>query len=164
MSTLIFQIQLKQWEKSQRSPADVAVRAAMSDRFTITAKPEFFILNKPAIIDRCEGALDGHQGSGRALKTAIMKDGSVRLERFIVSERDGKIILSYALENQAPLEVGCLNNGWVQAKYQWRYRVEKDEQIYWQYEEVTLNAVCVEEVEVDLFLTTAPQLTFSSDE
>ena len=164
MSTLIFQIQLKQWEKSQRSPADVAVRAAMSDRFTITAKPEFFILNKPAIIDRCEGALDGHQGSDRPLKTAIMKDGSVRLERFIVSERDGKIILSYALENQAPMEVGGLNDGWVQAKYQWRYRVEKNEQIYWQYEEVTLNAVCVEEVEVDLFLTTAPQLTFSSDE
>jgi len=164
MSTLIFQIHIKQWEKSQRSPADVAARAAMNDRFTITAKPEFFILNKPAIIDRCEGALGDHQGSDRALKTAIMKDGSVRLERFMVSERGGKNILSYALENQAPMEVGCLNDGWIQAKYQWRYRVEKNEQIYWQYEEVTLNAVCVKKVEVDYFLTTAPQLTFSSDE
>jgi len=164
MSTLIFQIHIKQWEKSQRSPADVAVRAAMNNRFTITAKPEFFILNKPAIIDRCEGALDGHQGSDRPLKTAIMKDGSVRLERFMVSERGGKIILSYAQENQTLAEVGCLNEGWIQAKYQWRYRVENDEHIYWQYEEVTLNAVCVEKVETDYFLETAPQLLFSSDE
>jgi len=164
MSTLIFQIHIKQWEKSQRSPADVAARAAMSDRFSITAKPEFFILNKPAVIDRCEGALANNQVSDRPLKTAILKDGSVKLERFVVSERDGQVILSYAQENQALAEVGCLNEGWVQAKYQWRYRVENDEHIYWQYEEVTLNAVCVEKVEADYFLTTAPQLLFSSDE
>jgi len=164
MSTLIFQIHIKQWEKSQRSPADVAARAAMSDRFTITAKPEFFILNKSAIIDRCQGDVSGHQGSDRPLKTAIMKDGSVRLERFMVSERGGKVILSYAQENQDLAEVGCLNEGWIQAKYQWRYRVENDEHIYWQYEEVTLNAVCVEKVETDYFLETAPQLLFSSDE
>ena len=164
MSTLIFQIHIKQWEKSQRSPADVAVRAAMNNRFTITAKPEFFILNKPAIIDRCEGALDGHQGSDRPLKTAIMKDGSVRLERFIVSERDGQVILSYAQENQELAEVGCLNERWIQAKYQWRYRVENDEHIYWQYEEVTLNAVCVEKVEADYFLANAAKIEFSSDE
>jgi len=164
MSTLIFQIHIKQWEKSQRSPADVAVRAAMNNRFTITAKPEFFILNKPAIIDRCEGALDGHQGSDRPLKTAIMKDGSVRLERFIVSERDGQVILSYAQENQELAEVGCLNERWIQAKYQWRYRVENDEHIYWQYEEVTLNAVCVEKVEADYFLANAATIEFSSDE
>ena len=164
MSTLIFQIHIKQWEKSQRSPADVAARAAMNDRFTITAKPEFFILNKPAIIDRCEGALDGHQGSDRPLKTAIMKDGSVRLERFIVSERDGQVILSYAQENQELAEVGCLNERWIQAKYQWRYRVENDEHIYWQYEEVTLNAVCVEKVEADYFLANAATIEFSSDE
>ncbi len=161
MSTLIFQVHIKHWEKSQRSPAEVAARAAMPDRSVLTAKPEFLILSRPTIIDRCKGALDK---PGRELKTAMLADGSVKLERFIVSESEGRVMLAYGAEKQAPHVIGCLNDGWIQAKYQWRYAVEEGGQVYWLYEDVTLNAVCVEEYDADYFLTQGPKLAFSSDE
>ena len=145
MSTLIFQVHIKQWDKSQRSAQDVAKREAMATRFAIISQPEFFILNQPCIIDEHNFA------PNRILKKAMLSDGSVKLERFVISEQAGQTLLTYLHESQesastaAPITIGNLNDGWIQAKYQWRYSVEQDNKIYWQYEEVTLNAVCVDE-------------------
>lgn len=158
MSTLIFQIHIKQWDKSQRSSQHVAQRAAMADRFAIEASPEFFILNQRCIID-------GHGLSkNRPLKKAMLSDGSVKLERFIISEQDGQLILKYQGEQTEPLTIGNLNDGWFQAKYQWRYALEEANEIYWQYEEVILNAVCAKEYDADYFLNTPSQQVFCADE
>lgn len=156
MSTLIFQIHIKCWDKSQRSPQDVAQRQALPVCSTIDSKPEFFILDKKCVIDLHS------TGSLRELKKSIMKDGSVKLERFIIHEQDGKTVLGYQEDNKEIVAIGDLNEGWIQAKYNCRYSVEKDNEIYWLYEELTLNAACVDNFGNDYFLENKPQLTFDA--
>ena len=158
MSTLIFQIHIKQWDKSQRTSQHEAQRAAMANRFAIKASAEFFILNQRCIID-CHG-----NSNNRPLKKAMLSDGSVKLNRFIISKQDGQAILKYQGEHTEPLVIGNLNKGWLQATYQWRYALEEANEIYWQYEEVTLNAVCAEEYDADYFLNTPPQREFCAPE
>ena len=158
MSTLIFQIHIKSWDKSQRSSEHVAKRAAMANRFAIETSPEFFILNQSCIID-CHG-----HSKNRPLKKAMLSDGSVKLERFIISKQDGLAILKYQDEQTEPLVIGSLNKGWLQATYQWRYALEEANEIYWQYEEVTLNAVCIEEYDSHYFLNSQPQQEFFAPE
>lgn len=173
MSTLILQIHIKQWDKSQRSPADVAARAAIPDRSPITGKPEFFILNRACLIDLKCADSQGMETAKRPLKKALLADGSVKLERFILSakkaaESDGQLTLSYQEDNKDKVVIGDLNDGWIQAKYTWRYGVEQDGQIFWQYEEVSLNAACIstnaESLDADYFMTTPAQLTFEAQD
>ncbi len=154
MSTLIFQIHIKQWDKSQRSSQHQAERALLTTRFAIKNTPEFFILNKPCIID-CHGL-----NKDRTLKKAILVDGSVKLERFIISQLEGQHILQYQAEHQAPLTIGNLNEGWIQAQYQWRYPIETAGEIYWQYEELTLNAAYAGKYDEGYFLNTTVRQEF----
>jgi len=154
MSTLIFQINIKQWDKSQRCGQHLAERAAMTTQFAIKSIPEFFILDKPCIID-CHGL-----NKDRPLKKAMLSNGSVKLERFIISQREDQYILQYQAEQQEPLTIGNLNEGWIQAQYQWRYAIETNDEIYWQYEDLTLNAVCVEEYDENYFLNTTVHQEF----
>ena len=158
MSTLIFQIHIKQWDKSQRSPQQQAEREAMGSRFIIQGEPEFYILNKPCIIDL------HHQTKSRPLKKAMLVDGSVKLERFIISEQDGHTVLKYQPENQPSHILGNLNDGWIQAKYQWRYAVEQGDKIFWQYEELTLNAACTSEHDAHYFLNNEPVQKYCAPE
>ncbi len=156
MSTLIFQIHIKCWDKSQRSTEDVAQRQALPVCSTIDSKPEFFILDKKCVIDIHS------TGNHRELKKAMMKDGSVKLERFIIHEQDGKTVLGYQEDNKEIVKIGDLNEGWIQAKYNWRYSVEQDNEIFWLYEEVTLNAACVDNFGNDYFLENNPKLSFDA--
>ncbi len=161
MSTLIFQIHIKQWEKSQRSGEDVAARAALPDRFAIKAAPAFFVLNRPCVIDQYSDGNAVGTDTSRPLKTALTKDGAITLERFRVSQKENRLMLAYDAGDAAPIDVGCLNDAWIQAHFNWRYAVERDGQMYWLYEEVSLNAVCVQTYDSDYFLTREPTLMFS---
>ncbi len=163
MSTLIFQIHIKQWQKNQRSSEDVAARAALPDRFSINAEPGFFVLNRPCVIDQYTDGKAVATDTGRSLKTAMMKDGAIMLERFRLSQKEDQLILAYDADETASIEMGCLNNGWIQAHYNWRYAVEQDGQMYWLYEEVTLNAACVQTYDSDYFLSHEPTLMYSGD-
>jgi len=163
VSTLIFQIHIKQWQKNQRASADVAARAAMPDRFSIKAAPGFFVLNRPCVIDQYSDGKAVATDTSRTLKTALMKDGAIALERFRVSQKEDQLILAYDTDETVSIEVGGLNNGWIQAHYNWRYAVERDGQMYWLYEDVTLNAVCLNTYDQDYFLTHEPALIFSGD-
>ncbi len=160
MNTLIFQIDIKQWDKSQRTDEHVAARAVLASCHPIKAKPQFFILNKDCIIDQHTNT---HSASNRELETKLMKDGSVMLERFLINEDDGKVMLSYQVNNSERISIGNLNHGWIQAKYTWRKSVQQNDQIFWLYEEITLNAVCLESFEADYFLSQPPKLVFNSE-
>lgn len=174
MQTLILQIAIKQWDKSQRSPEHIASRAAAPDCFIVVNKPEFLILDKqclidqhtidfihsPAVINQC----------GRALKKAMLADGSVKLDRFIIAKnsKSNELTLSYQKDKEAPLEIGSLPNCGVKAQYHWRHRVEKDNQIFWLYEEVTLNAVLIDDFDknthTNVFLDSQAQTIFIAPE
>ena len=154
MKTLIFQIQIKQWDKSERTPEHIAARAALANTFSIATKPEFFILECNCIIDR-HGESDSEKS--RQLKTAILKDGSVLLERFLLKKVDEIVSLHYQNEKGAINYLGDLNSGWIQTGFGSRKRVNQNGQIFWLYEELTLNVALVEQFESDYFLNQPAQ-------
>jgi hypothetical protein len=173
MNTLVFQIVLKQWDKSQRHDAFQTAIADAADAFPIQSKPEFMLFDTPCMLD--QQALDftiapldvttaehiNGKGAGRTIKQALLADGSAKLDRFIISRAGDVFHLSYEDEEGIISDIGNLDNGWIQAKYQWRYRIEKNHEIFWQYEEVTLNTALVQQVAVDIFLSHPPAMIFS---
>ena len=162
MNHLIFQVHIKQWDKGQRSPADSAARAAQPDRLPIAAAPQYQVLNCACVVDQHGDDLATNKYPRGRLQTSMLADGSILLDRFQVSRVGEKLMLAYRDKQAAPVELGCLNDGWIQARYQWRYSVEQGGALYWLYEEVILNAALVESYEADHFLTRAPQLSFEA--
>ena len=171
MNTLVFQVVIKQWDKSQRSPEHAAARAITPERFHLINSPEFLILENQCLIDQhtldfidSEPNETSHiqaTNGGRTLKKAMLADGAVKLDRLIIKkDEQAGFQLSYQAEKELPVNIGRLENGWLQAKYQWRHRVEKNNQIFWLYEEVTLNAAWVEHMKLDIFLSNPPAMIF----
>lgn len=174
MSTLLFQLVLKQWDKSQRQPEQQTAIASQASIYPINSQPEFMLFEKPCVLD--QHALDFAQepledisaellstkDAGRAISKTFLKDGRAKLDRFIISHSAQGFHLAYEDEEGVVTEIGSLENGWIQAKYEWRYRVEKNNEIFWQYEEVILNAALVDTVNTDAFLQQPPALVFNA--
>jgi len=173
MHTLIFQIVFKQWDKSQRSPDCQAVISQTPNVYPVASQSQFMLFELPCVFE--QHALDfineplehptaehvsGNQ-AGRVIKQAILSDGSAKFDRFIIAKQDKHIQLSYEDEEGMVSDIGLLDNGWVQAGYQWRYRIEKNNEIFWQYEEVTLNAALVESMTTDVFTKKPPAILFN---
>ncbi|GAA6135256.1 hypothetical protein NBRC116188_20460 [Oceaniserpentilla sp. 4NH20-0058] len=174
MPTLIFQLTLKQWDKSQRHDAFQTAIANATNVYPIQSKPEFRLFELPCVFD--QHTLDfttepleptsaehiiGNQ-AGRPIKQSLLEDGSAKLDRFIISNQQNSIQLAYEDEEGNISKIGGFKNGWIQAQYQWRYRVEKNNEIFWLYEEVTLNAALVDEIKQDVFLAQPPASTFNT--
>lgn len=179
MQTLILQITIKQWDKSQRSSEFIVSRAALPDCFKVENQPEFLILGNQCLIDQhTVDFIDGEHPAvvsncGRDLKKAMLADGSVKLDRFIITiksknSENNELTLAYQADKETPLPIGSLSNGWVKAQYHWRHRIEKDNQIFWLYEEVTLNAVLIDgfdkSTHENVFLDSQAQTIFIAPE
>ena len=158
MSLFIFQILIKQWDKSQRSLSDVAARAARPNRYSIATEPAHYVLNKACIIDQHGDDMPTSIFKDGRIKTAVLADGSIRFDRFLICVKAEGDMLEYLPKDGSPRLVGPLNQGWIQCQYHWRYGVEEGDQYYWMYEEVTLNAVCADEFDADLFLKNEPRI------
>ena len=177
MSTLLFQIVLKQWDKSQRQPEQQAIIANSTDIYPIASQPEFMLFETPCVLDQhvldfthepLEEISTEHisaKDAGRIINKNLLTNGSAKLDRFIISNTDQQFHLAYEDEEGEISPIADLNkdsnNNWVQAKYQWRYRIEKNNEIFWQYEEVTLNAVWLEQIKADVFLIKPPAVLFN---
>ena len=160
MSLLIFQVLIKQWDKSQRSPSHVTARAAIPNRYTIAAEPAYYVLNKACIIDQHGDDIPTSVFETGRIKTTVLPDGCIRFDRFQVCGDTEGDVLEYLAKGSNPKIVGSLNLGWIQCQYNWRYGVEEGGQNYWMYEEVTLNAACADQFDVDYFLKTEPRIVF----
>lgn len=167
MSTLVFQVTIKQWDKSQRSPEHEAARAAAPEQFPIDASAQFLVFDTPCIIDQHTFAssqpndqvpLNPTQtNTQRPLKKAMLAGGAIKLERLIIAKQeDGDLAVSYQEDNSDPILIGHLyadqHYHWIKVKYQWRYRLENDTEIFWQYEEVTMNIALAENMDKQYFL------------
>lgn len=168
MSTLVFQIHLKQWDKSLRSPQDIALRDAYIPNQSIQSKAQFVLFESPTILDQfTTNYLNGAHtinglDSGREIKKVMFKNGAVKLDRFILIKEGDLIKMSYQEKNEPPQSIGDLSNGWIQAKYEWRYPVEDGDKFYWMYEEVILNVAFMEELNSEVFATIEPSLVFKA--
>ncbi len=171
MKTLIFQVVLKQWDKSQRTDEHSALRAAIEDRYAITTNPQFMVLEAQCIVDQHavnfsgDAQLSSGNHAGRTLKKSMLTNRAIKLDNLVISNtKTGTNGVNLHFEDtQGELHhVGELNNNWAQVKYQWRYSVEKDNQIFWLYEAATFNVAYVDELDADYFLKKAPNIYYDA--
>jgi len=161
MSVLVFQIVIKQWDKGQRSPEHVAARAAIPVRYPVATKPAYYVLDKSCIVDQHGDDVSTNVFKKGRITYGMLPDGRIRFDRFQVCGKEDGDVLEYVSEDKRCHIIGPLNQGWVQCQYNWRYSVEEAGMRYWMYEEVTLNAVCMDEFDVECFLKTEPSKTFN---
>lgn len=174
MSTLLLQLSLKQWDKSRGNPEHETIRANLSTRHTIQLAPQFAILNTPCVLEQRFADFTSSESTtwsskpktSRKIKTAILKDGSALLDRFIISQNKSNAALTLGFLTESSTDssitiIGELSNGWIESKYQWRYRTEHNNEFFWLYEEVTLNIALVEILAPDVFLEHPPAITFN---
>jgi hypothetical protein len=161
MSLLIFQITIKQWDKGQNTPAHASARATMASAFSVAAKPAFSVFNSPCILEQHGDDIATNVFSNGRIKTSILSNDRVMIDRFQIVNGSTGLVLKYVSRGGSPQVLGPLNKNWIQARYAWRYSVLEANQIYWLYEEVTLNALCAEEFDADCFLKTEPGIVFN---
>ena len=154
MSILVLQIVIKQWDKSQQTETHVLDRAKIPDRYPVIIPPAFYACNGESVIDK-----HGDDLQGCRVKYSQSADGKIRFDRFQVCP-EGKVLEYFGTTDpdEAPGIIGSLNNSWIQCKYNWRYGVFESNMCYWLYEEVTLNAICTNELNEEVFLHTEPAL------
>jgi len=58
--------------------------------------------------------------------------------------------------DNAAVTLGSVGNNWTQCIYDWRYRVDEGGFIYWLYEEVTVNAISLNSLDENIFLSAEP--------
>ncbi|MFP3873531.1 MAG: hypothetical protein ACLFQT_02535 [Thiohalophilus sp.] len=146
MDRLLLQIIFRQWDKGERGEADIRRRAALPDRYPLEYPPALTPESDDVIID-CHG----DDRLGNRLQYRMLPDHSLRIDRFHI---DGQH-LAYT-DDTSWHALGILHAPWIQARYQWRYRVEESGLIYWLYEEVILNAARTEKLQPDLFISVDP--------
>jgi hypothetical protein len=176
MPTLIFQLVLKQWDKSQRSPEFRSAIANTQAIYPMHAQPQFMLFDNQCVLDQhaldftsapleqASAQLLSEANAGRTITKSLLPDGRAMLDRFILAKSNRFFQLAYEDEEGLTTEIGPLKDGWLQAKYEWRYRIEKNNEIFWQYEEVTLNAALMTRMNSDVFLQQPPAIRFDASE
>ena len=149
---LILQIIITQWDKSQLTETDVLQRATLPDSYPIVLKESSCHFNQQCIIDQH----GGNRQTGR-IKYIQLGDGKIKFDRFFMSLDDQ--VLAYAGAAKSSV-VGTLHNRWLQCKYTDRYSIFEGGFYYWLYEQVTLNAICLDEFDENIFIHTQPELVF----
>jgi len=122
---LIFQVITKQWDKSQRSRLHVSAHAAIPIRWIIAAEPAYYLLNKLCIIDQHGDDIPANIVKTGRIKTAVLLDGRIRLDRLQVYGDSENDALEYLAKGKKAEITGPSNLGWIQCKYNWCYGVEE---------------------------------------
>jgi hypothetical protein len=157
MSTFVFQIIIKQWDKSQRTEECVEQRAEVPNRYPVVFPPAFYALNNQCVVDQ-----HGDDLLGDRIVCSQGDNGKVKFDRFQVCLNSN--ILEYTGKpdpDQDYKAIGTLDNKWIQCQYDWRYSVYEGGFYYWLYEEVTLNVISISTLNENLFLNSDPAIVFT---
>ncbi|MEY3807342.1 MAG: hypothetical protein RI893_318 [Pseudomonadota bacterium] len=153
---LILQIIITQWDKSQITQADILQRAAIPDSYPIVFSSAFYDSNNQLIIDQ-----HGDNRQKGRIKYAQLADRKIKFDRFLLNLDKQTLAYAGAAKSNWPINVvGNLRNQWLQCKYIDRYSVFEGGFYYWLYEQVTLNAICLDEFDENIFINTQPELVF----
>ena len=152
MDRLQLQIIFRQWDKGERSDADVQRRAALPDRYPLERLSAQTLASDDIIVD-CHG----DDRLGNRLQFRMLPDHSLRIDRFHINGQH----LAYT-DDTSWYALGSLQEPWIQARYQWRYRVEESGLIYWLYEEVILNVARTEKFQPNIFISVEPAGVYGS--
>lgn len=150
---LIVQTFLTQWDKSQRSEADIRARLSQPHRALV----DIASANR---VDSERIVLDTHGEPEQKSRIQFHLDNDdFYVDRFHFSLSDKT--LEYKTVQASPKLISGFNKGWVQCRYNWRRRVEQNGYIFWLYEDITLNACFVEEFQQDVFMNEAAEHVFT---
>lgn len=159
MSILVLQIIIKQWDKSQRTPEHVEQRAKIPNHYSLKFPPAIYVFD-----DRCVIDLHGDDLLGNRLNYSLPDNDTIQLDRFQINLSTK--MLEYVGQQDshiAPRALGSLDNTWLQCNYNWRYGVDEGGFYYWLYEDVTLNAMVVNNVNENLFIDSEPSIVVELD-
>jgi hypothetical protein len=161
MSVFIFQFIIKQWDKGQNTPPHQTARAAIPSAYAVNTKPAFEVFNQPCILEQHGDDIPTNIYSDGRIRTTVLSEDRVMFDRFQLINTGNGLELEYLKEGSKNQSLGQLNNHWIKAQYQWRYRVIENKQLYWMYENVTLNAACLQKFDAECFLKTEPSIVFN---
>jgi hypothetical protein len=179
MSLFIFQITIKQWDKGQNKPLHESIRATMPTVFSISSKPSFNVFNTPCILEQQGDDIATNVFSKGRIRASLVSADRIMFDRFQIVKGPVGPVLEFlntghsvvngeslakgesGVNQDKSVVLGPLNEHWIQARYTWRYPVLEDNQIYWMYEEVTLNAMRAEVLDENCFLNTKPSIVFN---
>ena len=155
MSLLVLQIVIKQWDKSRRTDTHVLQRAAIPDAYPLIFPPAFYVFDDQCIIDQ-----HGDDIQGGRVKYAQAANGIIKFDRFYLCPNDKVIAYHAGNAESSPRIIGSVDNQWVQCQYNCRYSIFESDRFYWLYEEVTVNAICLSEVNENVFLHAEPVIVY----
>lgn len=150
------QIVIKQWDKSQRTEAHESLRAAIPVQYSINFPPAFYVFDKHCVIDQ-----HGDEIQGGRVKYSKVADQTIKFDRFQIDLDDKVIAYVGAKSNETPRIIGSLDNQWIQCKYNGRQSIFESDRYYWLYEDVTVNAICLSELNEKVFLSAEPAIVFT---
>ena len=91
---------------------------------------------------------------GGRVKYTQTAAGNLNLDRFQIDLNTN--VLEYCDTSESDEEtktIGSLENNWIQCRYNWRYSIFEDEMFYWLYEDITLNAISIDSLNTNVFLS-----------
>lgn len=157
MQKLIFQIILRQWDKSQLSEQDSQARLQLPDRYPVESSAAK--LSKGHII------FDQHGDdiTGNRFRSQHVADEVFLVDRFRIDLKARSVEFKSRLSaDELPILLATINGDWIQCRYQWRYRVEHEDQIFWLYENVIVNIGFAADLEPNIFMSEPPKQCFDN--
>ncbi|EMR11926.1 hypothetical protein MPL1_12983 [Methylophaga lonarensis MPL] len=156
MNPLVLQITLQQWDKSQQSAEHVAARQQLPNRHSIESANVAELFNGRVLLDQ-----HGDNHTVNRIRYQLVDDRFLLIDRFRFDLQKQTVEFKAKLEsNVEPVLLATIEQGWIQCRYQWRYRVDESGFIFWRYETVTINAAFVEQLNSQLFLHSPPIQSF----
>lgn len=157
MNQLILQIIIRQWDKSQRSEQAMLARSALPDRYPVKMPPAKLLFDDLIIIDQHGDDLLANRLQYQRLENDLL------IDRFRFNLINRTVEFKKKLTaGTPPVQLTEITDGWQQFHYQWRYRVEHQEQLFWLYESVILNAACSADFDEQLFVKSLPEQRFDN--
>lgn len=159
MTTLVVQIVIQQWDKGQRSDADVKARADEPNRLSVEEPNARYLFDHQVVLDQ-----HGDDVMGNRIRYELSDDGRFIIDRFRFDLNSKALEYIAQPDSMLPTEpIADMHAGWIQCRYQWRYRVYEGGFHYWLYEAITINAAFVDKVREDVFTSAEPEKVFESE-
>jgi hypothetical protein len=106
----------------------------------------------------------GDDVMGNRIRYELSDDGRFLIDRFCFNLNSKTLEYIAQPDSMLPTEpVADMNEGWVQCRYQWRYRIYEGGFHYWLYEAITINSAFVDNLGEDLFTSSEPAKVFESE-
>lgn len=156
MTTLVVQIIIQQWDKAQQTEADTKARQQSPDRYPVIAPNAQYLFDHQVVLDQ-----HGDDVMGNRVRYELNDDERFIIDRFGFDLNNETLEYIAQPDSMLPTEpIADLSDGWVQCRYQWRYKVYEGGFHYWLYESITINAGFVEHLKEDVFMHKAPKRVF----